>query len=175
MRQLTLLTLLETIIYILNISHLQLSWKHSSALPHRSHPHSHHDLPTPRCPTPRVLLPPCQAGCPELIGCLLLKRQVGGELLGGVIVETEAYCQSEPACHGHRRRTPSNETLFGDLIKESIADQIDLFKAHYNHILGSESPQDQVNPQHVCRWIGRTVSFTAVFWIFRLNQIKQKL
>ena len=51
---------------------------------------------------------------PELIGCLLVKRQAGGELLRGVIVETEAYCQSEPACHGHRRRTPSNETLFGE-------------------------------------------------------------
>ena len=50
---------------------------------------------------------------PELIGCLLLKRQVYGELMSGVIVETEAYCQSEPACHGYRRRTPSNETLFG--------------------------------------------------------------
>jgi len=50
---------------------------------------------------------------PELIGCLLVKRQASGELLWGVIVETEAYCQSEPACHGHRRRTPSNETLFG--------------------------------------------------------------
>jgi DNA-3-methyladenine glycosylase len=35
-------------------------------------------------------------------------------LLWGVIVETEAYCQSEPACHGHRRRTPSTETLFGE-------------------------------------------------------------
>jgi hypothetical protein len=22
--------------------------------------------------------------------------------------------QSEPGCHGHRRRSPSNETLFGD-------------------------------------------------------------
>jgi DNA-3-methyladenine glycosylase len=51
---------------------------------------------------------------PELIGCLLVKRQAGGELLWGVIVETEAYCQSEPACHGHRRRTPSSETLFGE-------------------------------------------------------------
>jgi DNA-3-methyladenine glycosylase len=51
---------------------------------------------------------------PELIGCLLVKRQPSGELLWGVIVETEAYCQSEPACHGHRRRTPSNETLFGE-------------------------------------------------------------
>ena len=35
-------------------------------------------------------------------------------LLWGVLVETEAYCQSEPACHGHRRRSPSNETLFGE-------------------------------------------------------------
>jgi len=51
---------------------------------------------------------------PDLIGCLLVKRQAGGELLWGVIVETEAYCQSEPACHGHRRRSPSNETLFGE-------------------------------------------------------------
>ena len=31
-----------------------------------------------------------------------------------MIVETEAYCQSEPACHGHRRRSLSNETLFGE-------------------------------------------------------------
>ena len=50
---------------------------------------------------------------PELIGCLLVRRLPGGVLRRGVIVETEAYCQSEPGCHGHRRRTPSNETLFG--------------------------------------------------------------
>ena len=43
-----------------------------------------------------------------------MKRQEGGELLWGVLVETEAYSQEEPACHGNRRRTPSNETLFGE-------------------------------------------------------------
>ena len=57
---------------------------------------------------------PAEVVAPELLGCLLLKRQADGALLAGVIVETEAYCQSEPACHGHRRRSPSNETLFGE-------------------------------------------------------------
>ena len=64
---------------------------------------------------PSVLLPPRPTGCPKLIGCLLVRHQVNGELVGGVIVETEAYCHSEPACHGRRHRTPSNETLFGEL------------------------------------------------------------
>ena len=68
----------------------------------------------PTALSPAFFCRPAQEVAPELIGCLLLKRQTGGELLGGVIVETEAYCQSEPACHGHRRRSPSNETLFGE-------------------------------------------------------------
>jgi DNA-3-methyladenine glycosylase len=56
---------------------------------------------------------PAEQVAPELVGCLLLRRQEGGSLLWGMVVETEAYCQSEPACHGHRRRSPANETLFG--------------------------------------------------------------
>jgi DNA-3-methyladenine glycosylase len=57
---------------------------------------------------------PAEVVAPELIGCRLLRRLPSGGLRWGVIVETEAYCQSEPACHGHRRRSPSNETLFGE-------------------------------------------------------------
>ncbi|MEB3255480.1 MAG: DNA-3-methyladenine glycosylase, partial [Synechococcaceae cyanobacterium] len=57
---------------------------------------------------------PAEQVAPELIGCRLVKRQPTGELLWGVIVETEAYAQDDPACHGYRRRSPSNETLFGE-------------------------------------------------------------
>jgi DNA-3-methyladenine glycosylase len=69
--------------------------------------------PFPALP-PSFFARPAEQVAPDLIGCLLVKHQPYGELLWGVIVETEAYCQSEPACHGHRRRSPSNETLFGE-------------------------------------------------------------
>jgi len=45
---------------------------------------------------------------------MLVKRQANGEMLWGVIVETVAYSQDDPACHGYRRRSPSIVTLFGE-------------------------------------------------------------
>jgi 3-methyladenine DNA glycosylase Mpg len=37
---------------------------------------------------------PAQEVTPELIGCLLLNYQAGGESLGGVLVETEAIAKA---------------------------------------------------------------------------------
>jgi DNA-3-methyladenine glycosylase len=44
----------------------------------------------------------------DLIGCTLLRDGVGG-----AIVETEAYEESEPACHAFRGPTKRNAPLFG--------------------------------------------------------------
>ena len=49
---------------------------------------------------------------PDLIGCTLV-RQLKGEILHGLIVETEAYCPNDPACHAYRGKTPSNAAMFG--------------------------------------------------------------
>ena len=63
---------------------------------------------------------PAEQVAPDLIGCLLVKRQPSGALLWGVIVETEAYSQDHFACHGFRRRSPSNETLFEEPASSDI-------------------------------------------------------
>lgn len=44
----------------------------------------------------------------DLVGCTLLVEGVGG-----VIVETEAYEEADPACHAYVGRTARNEVLFG--------------------------------------------------------------
>ena len=45
---------------------------------------------------------------PELIGCVVVHGDTAG-----VIVETEAYHESEPACHAFSGLTPRTKTLFG--------------------------------------------------------------
>ncbi len=51
---------------------------------------------------------------PELIGCYLIRNSLNKGLVKGMIVETEAYSQEEEACHGHNKKTKSNEVLFGE-------------------------------------------------------------
>jgi DNA-3-methyladenine glycosylase len=48
----------------------------------------------------------------DLVGCTVTYGGAGRPL-GGVIVETEAYHESEPACHAFAGLTPRTETLFG--------------------------------------------------------------
>lgn len=47
----------------------------------------------------------------DLIGCRIC-RELNGEILSGIIVETEAYTQDDPACHAFRGKTPRAATLF---------------------------------------------------------------
>ena len=61
----------------------------------------------------RFFARPAQEVAPELIGCRLSRRLGDGSVVRGLIVETEAYAQQEPACHGYRSRTKRNNTLFG--------------------------------------------------------------
>ncbi|MEM9976282.1 MAG: DNA-3-methyladenine glycosylase [Cyanobacteria bacterium P01_D01_bin.2] len=49
---------------------------------------------------------------PDLIGCTLV-RQFQGETIRGIIIETEAYCPNDPACHAYRGKTASNAAMFG--------------------------------------------------------------
>ena len=50
---------------------------------------------------------------PDLIGCRLTKKNNEKDQIEGIIVETEAYSQEEEACHGYRKKTESNKSLFG--------------------------------------------------------------
>jgi DNA-3-methyladenine glycosylase len=50
---------------------------------------------------------------PDLIGCTIVRQFPAGRQLRGLIVETEAYQQDDPGCHGYRGRTPRTAVIFG--------------------------------------------------------------
>src|SRR5258708_7316902 len=80
--------------------------------PPRSRPQPHDEPPRnfcmPRLLDRRFFGRSVHAVAPDLIGATLRYRGSGG-----IIVEVEAYHQSDPAAHSYRGRTPRNAVMFG--------------------------------------------------------------
>lgn len=49
-----------------------------------------------------------------MLGMTFVRAYGDGSLVRGMIVETEAYEDGDPACHAYRRRTQRNAVMFGD-------------------------------------------------------------
>src|SRR5678816_1353713 len=57
--------------------------------------------------------PSAELVAPRLLGHFLLRRNANGTWAGGPIVEAEAYLANDPACHGFRRETARNRSMYG--------------------------------------------------------------
>lgn len=49
---------------------------------------------------------------PNLIGCVVARKFPDGDVIRGMIVETEAYMAGDPACHAYQKKTHRNAPMF---------------------------------------------------------------
>lgn len=63
-------------------------------------------------PLDRGMLPRDTVALARFLLGKVVVREMGRRLLGGRIVETEAYLEADPACHAFRGMTPRNRSLF---------------------------------------------------------------
>ena len=107
---------------------------------------------------------PATAVAPDLVGCRLVRRLPSGETLRGLIVETEAYCPNDPACHAHRGKTPSNAAMFGSPGQSYVyfiygmyhclnvvTDRIEIGSAVLIRALDLESLPSQIDPKQALK------------------------
>lgn len=62
---------------------------------------------------PNWLARPATVVAPLLLGCVLVRQFPDGQIIRGLIVETEAYAVGDPAFHAYKRRTDRNSVVFG--------------------------------------------------------------
>lgn len=62
---------------------------------------------------PNWLARPATIVAPLLLGCVLVRQFPDGQIIRGLIVETEAYAVGDPAFHAYKKRTDRNSVLFG--------------------------------------------------------------
>lgn len=62
---------------------------------------------------PNWLARPATIVAPLLLGCVLVRQFPDGQVMRGLIVETEAYAVGDPAFHAYKRRSDRNAVVFG--------------------------------------------------------------